>query len=936
MSGRLLRRLGRRGSTPERGAAVVSGTDSGTDSGTGRPAEPPCTVRDEFAHRYLLRSSAVRDSPVRALVRELPADARRPAVVVDVPPAAAGNLGQELGGLLALLREQEPLAVRLVLSGAAAPAGGDGPLAQRLADAWEVTLEAPDAPAVLTPGGLLYVTDPATPGGGWWRFAPGAAPEALGTRLPAPRWQRALTRVPLGPVGECVVRAVPAGLALYPADAAAPRADEAAYAVAVHPDRLSVLLGAPRAEPVAAEDLATLLAGLPAEPRRALRLVPADGREAVALAEEVCDLLGTEIEVCLGLPVSGSESGSGGEAEADAECVRLLSPEGEFTWPALLTALVCSPTGEDGSRPAPRPSAWAFPPNAGTPGAQPATLRLPSGVWAVAVRSGLWLGTTPEAPPEVRDLPAQARALRVELAPDCLAEKSAREGCLKDLTALLAGLDAAARTHTELAVSDGAEPEAVAGLRRFAVRTGLTLATPPRGRGIPAQSGQAPESLATHGSPAEPATESGPTAGNGPTTEARPATRPEAAADPATGSSPGAPRTEGGTVATALAAPAAAPKTTSAQARPVTASAQAAPETASAPGTAHPAPRAAGHDPAREPVRPLPVTAATGTGLTSATPATTPGLTSATPATAPGAVGVVPAPRAEVPAVPTTARPGATGTGSPPAPPAPAPAPAVNPVPATTAAPAATPRRPPEGLGEPDRRAFRELASGVWEKHSGPVNQALIRLPALRGSGEGAALADLIAVHLYLSSSPDDPFGARALAEDGGGALRPYAACLASGLRRLPALRGTLVRAVAPSAVPDELVPGSLLECDAPLDVVHLDARHAPQPPPSHVRYAIRPLTARRTSVLSRDGNGAQALFGTGAVFTVLARHDAAGALPARILLAELPTGTGRFRAPSSDAVERLDAVARRTGPAGAAPWPDRCSGPFHHVQPTP
>ncbi|WP_162688915.1 hypothetical protein [Streptomyces sp. ICC4] len=482
MSGRLLRRLGRRVSGPEQGAAV-----GGSDSGTGAPAQPPRTVRDEFPHRYLLRSSAVRDSPVRGLVRELPADARRPAVVVDVPPAAAGNLGEELGGLLALLREEEPLAVRLVLSGAAAPAaGGDGPLAQRLADAWEVTLEAPDAPAVLTPGGLLYVTEPATPGGGWWRFAPGAAPEALGTRLPAPRWQRALVRVPLGPVGACVVRAVPAGLALYPADTAAPRPDDPAYAVAVHPDRLSVLLGAPRAEPVAAEDLATLLAGLPAEPRRSLRLVPADGREAVALAEEVCDLLGTEIEVCLGLPVAASESEGGGEAgaeadpDADAGRVRLLSPEGEFTWPALLTALVCSPTGEDGSRPAPRPSAWAFPPNAGTPGARPATLRLPSGVWAVAVRSGLWLGTTPEAPPEVRDRGAQARALRVELAPDCLADKSVREGCLKDLSALLAGLDAAARTHTELAVSDGAHPEAVAGLRRFAVRTGLTLAPAPR------------------------------------------------------------------------------------------------------------------------------------------------------------------------------------------------------------------------------------------------------------------------------------------------------------------------------------------------------------------------------------------------------------------------------------------------------------------------
>ncbi|KQX49506.1 MULTISPECIES: hypothetical protein [unclassified Streptomyces] len=805
-SRRLLRRFSRHRGAPAPAGTAPEATPS-TDAGApGTAASPaPHTVRDDFPHRHLLRSSAAPDSPVRALVQALPADPRRPVVVVDVPQSAAGNLGEELGALLARLREDEPLSLRLVLSGAAAPAGEDGPLAQRLADAWDMTLEAPDAPAVLAPGGLLHVTEPATPGGGWWRFVPGEAPEPLGTRLPAPRWQRALARVPLGPVGAGVVRAVPAGLALGPADAAAPRPDGPAYAVAVDPERPAVLLGAPRADPVTAEDLATLLASLPSEIRRSLRLVPVDGRDATALAEEVCDLLGTELEVTLGLPLAAeteeAEPGEDAEEEAEgqesgrtaASSVRLISPEGEFTWPAPLASLLCSPTGDDGSRPAPRPTAWHLPASAGTPGAVPATLRLPSGAWAVAVRSGLWIGAADVPPSAVRDRAGEARALRVEVAAECLAEESVREATLRDLSSLLATLEPAARTHAELAVSEETTPEAAAALRRFAVRTGLPLAAPPRTTIDP-----------------EPDPEPEPT----PEPEPEPNREPEPEQEP---------------------------------------------------------------EPARESEpRPEP-----------------------------------PAPAPPKPAAPEPA----------PAPPLPAPS-------APSAPPTAVRRAPEEFSGEADRRAFRELAAAVWEEHSGPVGQALIRMPALRGSGEDAVRADLIAVRLYLSSAPEDPFGARALA---GGAeeLRPYAACLASGLRRLPALRGTLVRSVAQPSVPDEVVPGAVLVCDAPLDVVHLEAPDAPVPPLSHVRYAVRPMTARRTSVLSRDGSGAQALFAAGTAFAVVARHEADGELPARVLLAELPADAGRFREPSPEALERLDAAARRSG---TAPWPARCTGPFLHA----
>ncbi|MDV9192784.1 hypothetical protein R6L23_32025, partial [Streptomyces sp. SR27] len=606
-----------------------------------------------------------------------------------------------------------------------------------------------------------------------------------------------------------------------------------AYAVAVDPERPAVLLGTPRADPVAAEDLATLLASLPSEIRRALRLVPADGRDATALAEEVCDLLGAELEVTLGLPLASetekAETEDGPEAEAEgqepdrrpAESVRLLSPEGEFTWPAPLASLLCSPTGDDGSRPSPRPTAWNLPASAGTPGPVPATLRLPSGGWAVAVRSGLWIGATHVPPSAVRDRAGEPRALRVEVAAECLAEEAVREATLRDLSALLATLEPAARAHAELAVSEEAEPEASAALRRFAVRTGLPLAATPR-------------------------------TATAPKAEREPEPNPEREPEPE---------------------------------------------------------REQEREQEPEPVTPASAPTPTPTPTPSPSPSPSPSASAAQPAESEP-----------------------TRTPPPPAPTPPAPKP---PTPAPTT-PALRPpvlrapvRRAPEGFsGEADRRAFRELAAAVWEEHSGPVGQALIRMPALRGSGEDAVRADLIAVRLYLASSPEDPFGARALAE-GAEALRPYAACLASGLRRLPALRGTLVRAVAEPSVPDEVVPGAVLVCDAPLDVVHLETPDAPVPPLSHVRYAVRPMTARRTAVLSRDGNGAQALFAAGTAFAVVARHEADGELPARVLLAELPADAGRFREPSPEALERLDAAARRSG---TAPWPDRCTGPFLHV----
>ncbi|MGW1230816.1 hypothetical protein ACWD49_36335, partial [Streptomyces sp. NPDC002530] len=442
----------------------------GTPHGTGGPAV------------FLLRSSADRRTGVRELAPLLRVERDRPVVVVDVAAEAAGNLGEVLGGLLARLRDERRTAARLVMSAAAARRpDGRLPLAQRLADAWELDIEAPDSAAVLVPGGGLYVCEPGTPTGGWWRFAPGAEPVALGARIPAPRWQRALARVPLGELGDCTVHQIPAGLLLRHGRPAAPGPGDPAFALAVHPDRPTVLVGAAGPGHDLAEDVATLLARLPADLRDRVRLAPGGAEDLLPVAQRAADLLGTEVEVCTGvpLPVPGP-SGDGHD-----ESVWLTSADGACAWPAVLASVSCLPAEPDAPGPAPRPVRWLLPDTLGAPGPEPAVRRLPEDRYVVAVRAGLWVGSSPTPPPGVRERAAEARAMRIEIE-DPGGDVRARSGVLRALAALVAELDERVREHAEIAAPTGADSETSNQLRRFAVRSGLTFAAAPTRSGAAA------------------------------------------------------------------------------------------------------------------------------------------------------------------------------------------------------------------------------------------------------------------------------------------------------------------------------------------------------------------------------------------------------------------------------------------------------------------
>ncbi|MFF7649525.1 hypothetical protein ACFZCY_06650 [Streptomyces sp. NPDC007983] len=241
---------------------------------------------------------------------------------------------------------------------------------------------------------------------------------------------------------------------------------------------------------------------------------------------------------------------------------------------------------------------------------------------------------------------------------------------------------------------------------------------------------------------------------------------------------------------------------------------------------------------------------------------------------------------------------------------------------------------------EAERSAFRALADAAWDRHGTAVARMLTRMPALRGHEQEAARADLIALHMYLHTSEGAlAHGelARALRR-GDKPLLPYAACLASGLRRLPSYRGVAFRGAGAEGIDEGLAPGDLLRDPAPVCALP-PAPGAPRP--RGAQYAISSVTGRRVRQLTdRPGAAAardEVVFPPGTLLRVLdVREEGDAPL---ILLREVPLttpnaqpepGTGALDAADRAALDRMDEVLRGHSVApGPFSWPELCDGPL-------
>ncbi|MFF0220955.1 hypothetical protein [Streptomyces sp. NPDC004629] len=326
---------------------------------------------------------------------------------------AATALWPRLSESLDSLRDTGTRSVRLVMSGAGHDRTDRPALARRIAESWDVTVEAPDGPVLVVPGGSVFVP----PGdGGWWRFAAGQEPELLGPRTPAPDWQAAVRRTPVRTADGCVVDQIPAGLLIRPAEAGAPRPGDLFHAIPVDPRRLAVIVGVPWGEDVVATDVAELLGALPAAVRPGVRLVPGGRRDLLPLGQSVAALLNAEVEVTTGLPLFAADGPLGTYRVRSV----LVGPDGEPRWLPFVDAVMCLPAREPApgpdarpaqgprSAPAPRLLRWSSPvPDLGA--SADGAIGLSDAWQAVVTRAGLWVGPRDGTPP-----PRSARQVSIE------------------------------------------------------------------------------------------------------------------------------------------------------------------------------------------------------------------------------------------------------------------------------------------------------------------------------------------------------------------------------------------------------------------------------------------------------------------------------------------------------------------------------------------
>ncbi|MFI5568088.1 hypothetical protein ACIA6T_12220 [Streptomyces sp. NPDC051740] len=450
-----------------RGRGGTAGPAGGAN-GTGNRGAGGPPVED--VDGVLLVRSVEDDSfPLDVVAEVAGAVGREEDVVTVIVGSAAGGGAPDadhwarLGALLDSLRARGTDRVRLVMSGA----GDDRPdrpsVARRIADAWELEVTAPDGAVLITPGGTLFVHGDSRPGRAWWRFAPGAEPRKVGRRAPAPAWEEALDGVPARTAGGCVVDRVPAGVVIRPAEAPGPAPDDLCFSVPVDFERLTVLVGAPQAEDVGADEVAAVLAGLPEAERARARLAPGGRRDLLRLGQSVADLLGTEVEVLTGLPLLDDHAPPGTPPRPT-----LVGLDGRPSWRPFVSSVVCGPVDAEGRAPVPRP-VEIHPPDWILGGGERGTVRLTDHWQATVTRAGLalWAPDGPRPGPLGPAVDPEACAIELGMPGQPL-----DDSLLPALSRLVRGLGTDVRARTTLLVrgrllaGDGA-------LRRLAAEHGI-------------------------------------------------------------------------------------------------------------------------------------------------------------------------------------------------------------------------------------------------------------------------------------------------------------------------------------------------------------------------------------------------------------------------------------------------------------------------------
>jgi hypothetical protein len=774
----------------------------------------------------------------------LPPEPGRTAVVVD--RSAAGALHRLDADLVAGLYRQLPRGAGnqppggLRLLADGAARPGSGGVSLAAGLAHRLGL------AVTAPDGPLVMLGggelfSAGPAAGWIESGPGRPPLRTGPRYPEPRWQRVLSGWEERHPGVDLV-AIPAGIWLRSPHGGPPNTGDLGYGVPAQPTRMAVVLGAPAEPPLPAPAVAAVLADLPDAllADTVLVLYGPGPAGEPPLGQWLADRLGRQLRVCHAMPHYRAD-GSAGVSAVDGSA--------RLTWsPALMES-----TYHPGWT-LPEPAVW-FAPLPELAAAGTGSYWLERG-WVVdVIPSGLCVrpaGARQE--PAVAALPVDPGWINVVVAVD------------------RSGLPPAVLAKVEWLL--GALPPAAVPLRVVATRP-----VPPALLAGPVCRTRAPLHHLTPTGPAvsQAATHAHPV----PAGPRRPFTVDAPAAGSSTVDSAGT--TLGETVTGALTV---------------------ATTAASRPPESPPPARRASQAPDRRPLPPAPasaplpaqaVAAAAGPGATNPSKAAAP-VVPAVSTTAPPPTRVRPEP---VPPV-LAAVPELAAIPGPPADIAGAPADAAQTSAGSTGKPSAA------GSTAQERLRFRLSLGWRYGAAAQSVARLMAERPGLRiaiGAGDGdQAMTEFVAVRVFAESDQADLI--RAMRLGPGPVEQPYAACLTGGLRRLPVLRGVVVRGgPGDPAAADAYRPGMLVADPAPL-IANADPMVAV---PGQVELLIWSVTGRRLDGLAEGTRAGEVVFQPGTVFTVLAADPATRREPRRVLLAE------------GDDPERLDRIRERLAAAAAA-----------------